>query len=485
MSAADGYRLERDSLGEVRVPQEALYGAQTARAVENFPISGLRPYRAFIWSMATVKRAAAEVNAALGLLEAKAAEAIAGAAEEVRAGQWDDHFVVDPFQAGAGTSHNMNTNEVIANRASQLMGGRLGEYRVHPNDHVNMAQSTNDTIPTAIRLGCLWRLDELLEVVGDLALALQRKAEAFDPIVKSGRTHLQDAVPIRLGQEFGGYATAVARDGDRIRRSAEGLRRLGIGGTAVGTGLNAHPEYHARMVRRLSELTGRELQTCDNLFEAMQSMADMADFSASLRTLAITLTRIANDFRLLASGPATGLDELRLPAMQPGSSIMPGKVNPVQAEMLNMAMFHVIGCDTTVALGAQAGQLELNVMMPVIAHNLFEMMQVAIGAVRSFTQRAVLGLQANPARATGWLERNAIVATALTPLIGYAAAADLVKRAMAESRSIRELAEEQAAAGRLTSIAGSGRTVTVEEVNRALGDLRALTDGGIHGVGGG
>src|SRR3990172_4078827 len=378
MSGAEGFRLESDSLGEVRVPQNALYGAQTARAVENFQISGLRPYRAFIWSMATVKRAAAEVNAALGLLDPTAAEAIARAAEEVRAGQWDDQFVVDPFQAGAG-----------------------------------------------------------------------------------------------------------ARDGDRIRRSAEGLRRLGIGGTAVGTGLNAHPEYHARMVRRLSELAGRELQTCDNLFEAMQSMADMADFSASLRTLAITLTRIANDFRLLASGPATGLDELRLPALQPGSSIMPGKVNPVQAEMLNMAMFHIIGCDTTVALGAQAGQLELNVMMPVIAHNLFEMMHVTIGAVRSFTQRAVLGLQANPARATGWLERNAIVATALTPLIGYAAAAALVKRALEQDRSIRELAEQQASSGRLTSIDGSGRKLTVQDVKKALGDLRALTDGGIHGAGGG
>jgi fumarate hydratase class II len=483
--AGSASRIERDSLGEVHVPQGALYGAQTARAVENFAVSGLRPYRAFIWSMATIKRAAAEVNAALGLLDPKTADAIARAAEEVRAGVWDAEFVVDPFQAGAGTSHNMNANEVIANRATQLMGGSLGEYRVHPNDHVNMAQSTNDTIPTAIRLGCLWRLEELLQAIASLALALQEKASEFDSIVKSGRTHLQDAVPLRLGQEFGGYATAVARDGERLRRSADGLRRLGIGGTAVGTGLNAHPEYHARMVHRLSELCGLELQTCDNLFEAMQSMADMADFSASLRTLAITLTRIANDLRLLASGPATGLDEIRLPAVQPGSSIMPGKVNPVQAEMLNMAMLHVIGCDTTVALAAQAGQLELNVMMPIIAHNLFEMMQVTIGAVRSFTQRAVVGLQANPERAAGWLERNAIVATALTPLIGYAAAAELVKQAMRENRSIRELAETQAAAGDLKSIEGSGRGVTVEEVRRAVGDLRALTEGGIHGAGGG
>jgi fumarate hydratase class II len=477
--------MERDSLGEVHVPQDALYGAQTARAVQNFPISGLRPYRAFIWSMGTIKRAAADVNAGLGLLEDATADAIGRAAEEVRAGEWDDEFVVDPFQAGAGTSHNMNANEVIANRATVLLGGRLGEYRVHPNDHVNMAQSTNDTIPTAIRLGCLWRLEELLAVVADLALALHQKAAEFDPVVKSGRTHLQDAVPLRLGQEFGGYATAVARDGERIRRAAEGLRRIGIGGTAVGTGLNAHPEYHLRMVRRLSELAGFELQTCDNLFEAMQSMADMADFSAGLRTLAITLTRIANDFRLLASGPATGLDEIRLPALQPGSSIMPGKVNPVQAEMLNMAMFHIQGCDTAVALAAQAGQLELNVMMPVIAHNLFEMMQVTIGAVRSFTQRAVVGLQANAEKASAWLERNAIVATALTPLIGYNAAAGLVKQATNQGRSIREVAEEEAAAGRLTSIGSSDRRVTTDEIRAAIGDLRGLTNGGIQGVGGG
>jgi fumarate hydratase class II len=479
--ANSAVRVERDSLGEVPVPREALYGAQTARAVENFPISGLRPYRAFIWSMATIKGAAAEVNASLGLLDPKLADAISRAAEEVRSGRWDAEFVVDPFQAGAGTSHNMNTNEVIANRATQILGGALGEYRVHPNDHVNMAQSTNDTIPTAIRLGCLWRLDELLGAVRDLALALQSKASEFDSVVKSGRTHLQDAVPLRLGQEFGGYATAVARDGERIRRSADGLRRLGIGGTAVGTGLNAHPEFHARMVRRISELSGMELQTCDNLFEAMQSMADMADFSASLRTLAITLTRVANDLRLLASGPATGLDEIRLPAIQPGSSIMPGKVNPVQAEMLNMAMYHVMGCDTTVALAAQAGQLELNVMMPVIAHNLFESMQVMIGAIASFTRRAVAGLSANSERAAGWLERNAIVATALTPLIGYAAAAELVKQAVAQNRSIRELAEERASAGSLTSIEPSGRAVTVDEVRQAIGDLRALTEGGIHG----
>ena len=478
------YRIERDSLGELQVPALALYGVQTQRAVLNFPVSGLRPWRAFIWSVAVIKQAAAEVNCELGLLDSHRAQAIAQAAQEVCAGDWDDQFVVDPFQAGAGTSHNMNANEVLANRATQLMGGQLGEYRVHPNDHVNMAQSTNDVIPTAIRLGALWRLNELMEVVQSLAEALQEKAVAFDDIVKSGRTHLQDAVPVRLGQEFGAYARAVARDAERIARAGDNLRRLGIGGTAAGTGLNAHPEYTSRMVARLSELTGLKLVASDNLFESMQSMADAADFSASLRTLAITLTRIANDFRLLASGPSTGLDEIRLPALQPGSSIMPGKVNPVQAEMLNMAMFHVQGCDLTVSLAAQAGQLELNVMMPIIAHNLFESMQVLIGAVRTFTETGVRGLQANRQKAEGWLEKNAIIVTALNPLIGYAAGAKLVKEALASGQTVRQLAIEKARAGALQHKDGS-RVVTVDEVEASLGDMRRLTEGGIAGGGGG
>jgi fumarate hydratase class II len=474
------YRLERDSLGELQVPVNALYGVQTQRAVLNFPISGLRPWRAFIWSIATIKRAAAEVNRDLGLLEAGRAEAIVQAAQEVIDGRWDDQFVVDPFQAGAGTSHNMNANEVIANRATQIMGGDLGQYLVHPNDHVNMAQSTNDVIPTAIRLGALWRLDELLVAVDRLAAALLHKAAEFDEVVKSGRTHLQDAVPVRLGQEFAAYAKAVERDAMRIRRSAEGLRRLGIGGTAAGTGLNAHPEYHTRMVERLCELTGLELYPSDDLFESMQSMADAADFSAALRTLAITLTRIANDFRLLASGPATGLDELRLPPVQPGSSIMPGKVNPVLAEMLNMAMFHVQGCDQAIALAAQAGQLELNVMMPIIAHNLFESMQVMIGSVSAFTEKCVLGLRANRSRAEAWLEQNAIIVTALNPLIGYAAGAELVKQALASGRTVRQVALEKASAGELRH-RSQDRAVTAAEVEAALGDLRRLTQGGILG----
>ncbi len=478
--ATQGFRIEKDSLGELQVPAEALYGAQTQRAVKNFPISGLHPWRAFIWSMATVKRAAAEVNHDLDLLDDKRSDAIIKAAQEVMDGKWDDQFVVDPFQAGAGTSHNMNVNEVIANRATLVLGGRLGEYRVHPNDHVNMAQSTNDTIPTAIRLGCLWRLDELLSALDELASALEAKADEFDEIVKSGRTHLQDAVPVRLGQEFGAYATAVRRDAERISRAAEGLRRLGIGGTAVGSGLNAHPEYHARMVKKLSELTGLELYESDNLFESMQSMADAADFSGSLRTLALTLIRIANDFRLLSSGPSTGLDEINLPVVQPGSSIMPGKVNPVMAEMLNQAMFHVIGCDTTVILAVQAGQLELNVMMPVIAHNLFEMMQVTIGAVMAFTERAVTGVTANREKAEGWLAKNAIVVTALNPLIGYSQGAELVKQALAQNVAIKDVALEKAEKGELKH-RDEDRPVMADEIETALSDLRKLTEGGIVG----
>jgi aspartate ammonia-lyase len=471
-------RIERDSLGDVHVPADALYGAQTQRATQNFQISGLKPRQAFIWSMATIKRAAAEVNSDLGLLDHERAEAIVQAAQEVIDGKWNDQFVVDPIQAGAGTSHNMNTNEVIANRATQIMGGALGEYRVHPNDHVNMAQSTNDTIPTAIRLGALWRLGELLDTLKTLVEELNAKATEFDSIVKSGRTHLQDAVPVRLGQEFGAYAKAVERDTERIRAAAEGLRRLGIGGTAVGSGLNAHPEYHARMVKKLSELTGLTLYESDNLFESMQSMADAAHFSASLRTLALTLIRIANDIRLLASGPSTGLDEIRLPAVQPGSSIMPGKVNPVLAEMLDMAMFYVVGLDTTVAMASQAGQLELNVMMPIIAHSLFEMMQVIIGSVRAFTEYAVTGLTANREKAEGWLAKNAIVITALNPVIGYSQGAALVKEALKKDMAIRDLAVEKARAG-LLKHRDNDHPVSVGEIEHALNDMRRLTESGI------
>lgn len=467
---SESFRSEKDSLGEVQVPAEALYGAQTQRAVLNFPISGLRPYPAFVWAQAAIKRAAAEVNRDLGLLDAALADAIIKAADEVLAGKHAAQFVVDPFQAGAGTSHNMNLNEVLANRASQLLGFALDDPKkpVSPNDHVNMAQSTNDTIPAAIRLGVLWRLPELLAAIDDLADALEQKAQEFDTVVKSGRTHLQDAVPVRLGQEFGAYALAVRNDMERIQTAAERMRRLGIGGTATGTGLNAHPEYHQRMVEKLTELTGQGLRSSGNLFESMQSMADPADFSASLRTLCITLVRIANDFRLLSSGPATGFDEIRLPAVQPGSSIMPGKVNPVLAEMLNMACFHVQGCDHTVSLAAQAGQLELNVMMPIIAHNLFEMMQVLIGAINAFTTKCVVGITANSEKAEGWLAKNAILVTALNPVIGYNNGAAVAKEAMATGKTIKAVVVERG-------------LLPAEEVDKLI-DARKLTEGGIQGV---
>ncbi|MGB9673107.1 MAG: aspartate ammonia-lyase [Anaerolineales bacterium] len=477
---ADEFRLEKDSLGELAVPEDALYGIQTQRASRNFPITGKKPWRAFIWSMALIKYCAAQVNRDLGLLDDPRASAIQSAAMEVMEGKWDDQFIVDPIQAGAGTSHNMNVNEVIANRATQLMGGGLGEYWVHPNDHVNMSQSTNDTIPTAIRLGCLWRLGELEGVIDNLITAFYDKGEQFDDVLKSGRTHLQDALPVRLGQEFAAYGKALERDRERLHRSSQGLKRLGIGGTAVGSGLNAPPQYRFKMVEYLKTYSGWDLIPADNLFEAMQSMADFADFSAAMRIMALTLTRIANDIRLLASGPATGLDEIRLPAVQPGSSIMPGKVNPVMAEMLNMAMFTIQGLDQTVALAAQAGQLELNVMMPIIGHCLFEEMQIMIASIQAFTEKCVKGIQANRSKAMEWLEKNAIIITALNPLIGYNAGASIVKEAINANRSVREIVMEKAEKGELIHRAEQ-RPLHVSEVMHALDNLYQMTQGGILG----
>ena len=462
------YRIEKDSLGEVKVPANAYYAAQTQRAVENFPVSGMKPYPAFIWSMAVIKRCAAEVHKDLGLLDATRADAIIHAGDEVIAGDFNDQFVVDPFQAGAGTSHNMNTNEVIANRASEILGHALDgtDKPVHPNDHVNMAQSTNDTIPTAIRLGVLWRLEELIASLQNCAAVFKAKAEEADDVVKSGRTHLQDAVPIRLGQEFGAYAKAIERDVEKIKMAAEGLRRLGIGGTANGTGLNAHPEYHARMIKKIADVTGIAVYESDNLFESMQSMQDATFFSSALRTTAQDFTRIGNDIRLLSSGPTTGLAEITCPTVQPGSSIMPGKVNPVMAEMLNMAMFHIMGNDLTVMMSAQAGQLELNVMMPIISHNLNEMIHVMIGAVNAFSDKCVAGLIINKENAEAWLAKNPILVTALNPIIGYIKGAEVAKKALAENRGILDIVVELG-------------YMTEEEATAAL-DARAMTAGGIR-----
>ncbi len=469
------YRIEKDSLGEIQVPADAYWGAQTQRAIQNFPISGLNQYSAIIWGMAVIKHAAAKVNNELGLFKDKTigdktisgsamAEAIMEAADEVANGSFHNQFVVDPIQAGAGTSHNMNTNEVIANRANEILGYDLDAAikPIHPNDHVNMSQSTNDTIPTAIRLGCLWRLEELQQALDNLASAFAEKAAEFDDVIKSGRTHLQDAVPVRLGQEFGAYALAVRRDRAKITAAAVGLRRLGIGGTATGTGLNAHPEYHGRIVKALQKLTELDLQTSDNLFENMQSMADPVHFSGAMRTLAQDLIRIANDIRLLSSGPSTGLDEIHLPAVQPGSSIMPGKVNPVMAEMLDMAMFQVIGNDTTVLMAGQAGQLELNVMMPIIAYNLFQSMDIIINAVNAFTEKCVRGILANREKAEGWLAKNAILVTALNPVIGYEKGAEVAKEAMATNRTVHEVVVEKG-------------YLSAEEAKRLL-DVRSLTE---------
>ncbi len=366
-------RTEKDSLGTMEIPDNAYYGVQTARAVENFPISGLTAHPEFIRAMALIKIAAAKTNQQLGYLDEQKAKTIIDSATHIAKGEFNDHMVVDVFQAGAGTSFHMNINEVIANHGAEALGGKKGEHHLlNPNDHVNMGQSTNDVIPTAIRLAALALTYPLLETLGKLAGSLEQKAREFDTILKSGRTHLQDAVPIRLGQEFSGYAKAVQKAKERIERAGCGLEDLGIGGSAAGTGVNTHPDYRTFIVRNLRDLTGFNLRPAENLFEAMQSMAPFTEISGALRNLSVELIRIANDFRLLSSGPNTGFNEIVLPPVQPGSSIMPGKVNPVMAEMLDMVCFHVIGNDTCVMMSAQAGQLELNVMMPVIAYNLLQ-----------------------------------------------------------------------------------------------------------------
>jgi len=461
-------RIERDPLGELPVPATALYGVQTERARLNFPISGLRPLPAFVDAVILIKKAAALTHRETGRLDGALADAIVTAADEVLGGRHRDHFVVDVYQAGAGTSHNMNCNEVLANRANELLGGRRGAYQpVHPNDHVNMAQSTNDVIPTAIRLGALALLRELLTSLEDLAAAFAAKGVEFDGIVKSGRTHLQDATPIRLGQEFTAYAGTIRRHAARLVRAADDLRDLGIGGTAVGTGLNAEPRYPALMVEHLKALTGLELREGADRVQLMQSLGDVAAFSGAVRSLAIDLNKIANDLRLLASGPRTGLAEIVLPAVQPGSSIMPGKVNPSVAEMVNQVCYQVMGNDQTVALAAEAGQLELNVMMPVIAHNLFFAMGILTSASRVFAERCVSGIRADEAMCRLWLEQSPALVTALAPAIGYAEAAQLAKESLAKGVTVRQLLEDK----------GVLRGKELEEVL----NYRAMTEIGVPG----
>ncbi len=437
-------RIEKDSLGEMEVPASAYYGAQTARAVKNFPISGLKPHPTFVWSVVIIKKCAAQANMDTGRLPAEIGNAIVAAADEVLAGEFADQFVVDPFQAGAGTSHNMNVNEVLANRALELLGHQRGDFSLlHPNDHVNMAQSTNDLIPTAIRLAALEMLDPLLENLEALEKSLAAKGSEFNHILKSGRTHLQDAVPIRLGQEFNAYASAIRRNREGLESSIPALLELGIGGTAVGTGLNAEPAYISAIIEKLAVATGFPLVANPDLFEAMQNMDPFLALSAALRRTAVTMGRIANDLRLLSSGPRTGLDEIRLPAVQPGSSIMPGKINPSMAEMTNMVCFQVMGCDQAVMLAVQAGQLELNVMMPLIAFNLQFSMELLKNCVQKFNDSCITGITANEERCRQYLEDSLGLVTVLAPSIGYNAAADVAKESVATGRSIREIVLER------------------------------------------
>ena len=434
-------RIETDPLGELAVPADALYGVQTLRALQNFPISGLRPLEPFVIAQVWIKKAAAMTHKETGRLDIRRADAIIAAADEVLAGQHRDMFVVDPYQAGAGTSHNMNVNEVLANRANELLGGTRGSYTpVHPNDHVNMAQSTNDTIPTNIRLAGLRQLPQLLASLDGLRDALAAKGLQFDHIVKAGRTHLQDAMPIRLGQEFAAYAGTLERCRKRIAEAADYLNDLGIGGSAVGTGVTVEPQYPALMNRHLKEISGIDtLRIGADRIQLMQSMGDAAAFSASLRGLALDLSKISSDLRLMVSGPRTGLDEIMLPAVQPGSSIMPGKINPSIPEMVNQVCFQVIGCDTTVAIAAEHGQLELNVMMPVIAHNVLLSMMILTNAMTTLSEKCVQGITANADMCAYWVERSAALATALMPQIGYAKAAEISKQSVREGVLIRDL----------------------------------------------
>jgi aspartate ammonia-lyase len=443
-SGMSATRMERDSLGELPVPAAALYGIQTERARRNFPISQLAPLAPFVDAVIWIKKAAALAHKETGRLDAKLADAIVRAADEVLAGAHRDQFVVDPYQAGAGTSHHMNCNEVLANRANELLGGERGTYTpVHPNDHVNMGQSTNDVIPTAIRLAVLALLPALEQALGRLAAAFHAKGQAFDRVLKAGRTHLQDATPIRLGQEFAAYGHIIERHREHLTHTADLLRDLGIGGSAVGTGLNVEPGYPALVVRHLAAITGLTLREGKDRVQLMQSLGDATLFSGALRGYAVDLGKIANDIRLLASGPRTGLAEIRLPAVQPGSSIMPGKVNPSIAEMVNMVCYQTLGNDLTVATAAEAGQLELNVMMPVIAHNLLFTLRILTNATDVFAARSVEGIEADPAMCEHWLERSPAIVTALAPRIGYAAAAKLAQEAVAKNVPVRQLVQER------------------------------------------
>jgi fumarate hydratase, class II len=457
------YRIETDSLGDVRVPADALYGAQTQRAKENFPISSLRFDRRFIQALGLVKRNAARANGALGLLEQDLADAIADAAGRVASGEVDDQFVLDIFQTGSGTSSNMNANEVIARLAAESLG-----RKVHPNDHVNYGQSSNDVIPTAMHVAARLAIEEqLLPALERFEAALREKAEAFDDVLKSGRTHLMDATPVRLGQEFAGFATQVRKGAERASRASGELAELALGGTAVGTGINRPPEFPARAIELLSQETGIDFHEAEDHFEAQAAKDAYVSAAGALNTLAVSLMKIANDIRHLASGPTSGLSEILLPAIQPGSSIMPGKVNPVMSEALMMVCARVMGNATTVTVGGQHGNFELNVMMPVMTHALLESIEILTGGLDAFRTNCLEGIEANRERCQELLEKNPSIATALNATIGYDQAAKVAKRSAAEGRSVRDVLRDM-------------DLVPEEDLDRVL-DVRSMTEPGIPG----
>src|SRR5437868_6061761 len=459
-AASVGTRIEKDSIGPKEIPANVYYGVQTVRAVENYPISGMRAHPTLIRSITMIKRAAAEANKELGLIDAKVADAIIAAAQEVIDGKWDREFVVDVFQAGAGVSFHMNSNEVIANRAEEILGGKLGEYkRVHPNDHVNYGQSTNDVFPTAMRLATLIELEKLYPVLNEISGSFEKKGKEFWEVMKSGRTHMQDAVPIRLGQEFAAYGLAIRKGAENIRRNSENLRELGLGGSAVGTGINTHPDYRGLAIARLIRISGQKLMPAIDMRWAMQSNAPMAEISGALRNLALEVIRISNDVRLLSSGPNTGFAEIYLPALQPGSSIMPGKINPVMPELAAMVSFQVVGNDVAVAMAVQAGQLELNVMMPTMSYSVMQSITIMTNMLRVFNEKCVAGIKANEQRCNFYAQATVSLATALNPYIGYQKAAEIAREAVASGKSIIEIAREK-------------KLLSEQEINEILDPVR-------------
>lgn len=459
-------RKEKDTLGTISIPENAYYGVQTRRAVENFPISGLNLHPVFVDSYVFIKKAAALANMKLGLLDKKKGDAIVRAANEILNGKLREHFVVDVYQAGAGTSYNMNTNEVIANRAIEILGGKKGDYKiVNPNDHVNMAQSTNDTFPTAMRIASMLMMKQLLPVIKKFEIALRKKSKEFDRVIKSGRTHLQDASPITLGQEFSGYAEIINKHFGLILNALKSLSEIGLGGTAVGTGLNTHIKYRKLITQNLSTLTGLKLKTAKNYFSVMQSMLPFTELSSALKNFAVDLTKISDDIRLMSSGPTTGFGEIILPAVQPGSSIMPGKVNPSMAEMINMVCYQVIGNDLTVTMASQAGQLELNVMMPVIIYNILWSMEILKNGLNEFTNLCIKSIKADVEKCREYAERSISIVTALNPVIGYMKAAEIAKEAVRTGRSIIEVIK--------------GKNILSDKEIRRVLNLKKLTHPGL------